>query len=143
MNQIVRFYTIYIIRKGSFIFADAVVDRIVFFVCLSIIDILWVLYEKILNLSEKENIIHDSFILSKGHAALALYVVLHLKGFISKEELDSYCANNSKLGVHPEHHLKGINFSTGSLGQGVTFATGSALAAKIEKSKKNDLLLIE
>ena len=109
---------------------------------LSIIDLLWVLYDKVLNLSTKESNQQDIFILSKGHAALALYAILHFKGLISKEELNSYCVEDSKLGVHPEHHLKGINFSTGSLGQGVTFATGSALAAKIKKSKKTIYCLL-
>ncbi|MDC0857257.1 transketolase [Rickettsiales bacterium] len=103
---------------------------------LSIIDILSVLYEKIINIEDLESNQRDRFILSKGHAALALYVTLHIKGLITKQELDSYCQNDSKLGVHPEHFVKGIDFATGSLGQGVTFATGSALAAKIEKSSR-------
>lgn len=103
---------------------------------LSIIDILFVLYEKIIEISDIDSNQRDRFILSKGHAALALYAVLHMKKLISDEELNSYCLNNSKLGVHPKHIVPGIDFITGSLGAGVTFATGSALAAKIEKSPR-------
>ena len=103
---------------------------------LSIIDILSVLYDKIIDVYDAESNQRDRFILSKGHAALALYVTIYFKGFITKKELDSYCQNDSKLGVHPEYFVKGIDFATGSLGQGVTFATGAALAAKIEKSPR-------
>jgi len=103
---------------------------------LSIIDILVVLYEKILEIPDTNSNDRDRFILSKGHAALALYVTIYFKGFIAKEELDSYCQDNSMLGVHPEHFIRGIDFSTGSLAQGVTFATGAALAAKIQESPR-------
>jgi transketolase len=103
---------------------------------LSIIDILEVLYEKILEIKDAKSNQRDRFILSKGHAALALYVTLNINGFISDEELNSYCMNGSKLGVHPEHFVNGIDFATGSLGQGVTFAVGAALAAKIENSSR-------
>jgi transketolase len=103
---------------------------------LSIADILFVLYEKILEISDINSNQRDRFVLSKGHAALALYTALHMKGLLSKEDLDSYCANNSRLGVHPKHIVPGVDFITGSLGCGVTFATGSALAARIEKSSR-------
>lgn len=101
---------------------------------LSIIDILYVLYKDVLNIDEQANSIErDRFVLSKGHAALALYVVLYLKKLISQKDLESYCMNNSQFAAHPKHHIKGIDFSTGSLGQGVTFAVGCALASKVKK----------
>ncbi len=100
---------------------------------LSIIDILWVLYDKVMDVSASECDQQDRFILSKGHAALAYYAVLHQKGFITIDELNTYCADNSRLGVHPEHLINGVDFSTGSLGQGITFAVGAALAAKIKQ----------
>ena len=103
---------------------------------LSIADILYVLYTQILEISDADLNQRDRFILSKGHAGLALYVVLYIKGFISKSELDGYCLNGSKLGVHPKHIISGVDFATGSLGIGVTFASGCALAAKIEKSSR-------
>jgi len=101
---------------------------------LSVIDLIAVLYNKILDISTVKNSNRDRFILSKGHSALALYVVLHSKGLISEEELNNYGQNSSKLGVHPEHFVKGVDFSTGSLGHGIAIAVGSALAGKIQKS---------
>ena len=103
---------------------------------LSIADILYVLYNQILEFSDTDLNQRDRFILSKGHAGLALYVVLFIKGFISKSELDSYSLNGSKLGVHPKNVINGVDFATGSLGMGVTYATGCALSAKIEKSSR-------
>jgi len=101
---------------------------------LSIIDILEVLYKDIINLNTQDPNNRDRFVLSKGHAALALYVTLYKNNIISKEDLDTYCLNDSKFGVHPEHFVPGIDFATGSLGQGVTYAVGAALAAKIKKT---------
>jgi len=103
---------------------------------LSVVDIIYVLYDQILNIPNLDSNERDRFVLSKGHAGLALYVNLFLKGFISQKDLDTYCSDDTKLGVHPEHYLPGVDFSTGSLGQGITFATGAALAAKIEKSQR-------
>ena len=58
----------------------------------------------------------DRFVLSKGHAALALYAALRLSGRIDRAQLDTFCADGSLLGVHPERALRGVDFSTGSLG---------------------------
>ena len=114
---------------------------------LSIIDIVWCLYDGILKVSPKDfttnkNNDRDRFVLSKGHAALALYVVLQQKGFISEADLNTYCQNDSKLGVHPKTNIQGVDFSSGSLGQGVNYAVGSALAAKIQNSKRKIYCLI-
>ena len=103
---------------------------------LSIADILYVLYDKIIEISDINSNQRDRFILSKGHAVLSLYIILYMKGFISKNELNSYLLNGSKLGGHPKNIVNGIDFTTGSLGIGVTFASGCALAAKIEKSSR-------
>ncbi len=73
----------------------------------------------------------DSFILSKGHAALALYCVLAELGVISHDMLDTYCGDDTQLGVHPDHTLAGITFSTGSLGHGPSLGAGVALAKRI------------
>ena len=72
----------------------------------------------------------DRLVLSKGHAALALYAALALEGRIDADQLETYCADGTELGVHPEHALAGVDFSTGSLGQGLSFGAGAALAAK-------------
>jgi transketolase len=76
------------------------------------------------------------FILSKGHAALALYAGLAEVGILGEEELDTYCGDASLLGVHPEHMLAGVDFSTGSLGQGLSMSVGAALAARMQGSAR-------
>ncbi len=109
---------------------------------LSIADLVGVLYQDILQIENPQEVERDRFILSKGHAVLALYIALYLKGFLSKEKLDSFSQNNSRIGVHPKHFLPGVEFTTGSLGQGVTFATGAALSAKIQKSNRKIYCLV-
>ena len=76
----------------------------------------------------------DRFILSKGHGCLALYAVLADKGFISLEELDTFCSSDSRLGGHPETKVPGIEASTGSLGHGLSIGVGMALAGKLRGS---------
>jgi len=109
---------------------------------LSIADILAALYGKILSIPHPEDKDRDRFILSKGHAALALYALLYLKKWITKRALNSYCRDASLLGVHPEHYLKGIDFSTGSLGHGLSMGSGAALAAKLQNSKRRVFVLV-
>jgi transketolase len=84
----------------------------------------------------------DRFILSKGHAALALYAMLYLKGWITETELNTYCGDNSLLGLHPDHSLQGIDFSTGSLGMGLSMGVGAALAARLQRSARRVFVLI-
>lgn len=76
----------------------------------------------------------DRIILSKGHAALALYAALHLRGLLGDGAIDTYCADGTQLGVHPEHGLEGVDFCTGSLGQGLSLGAGAALAARLQGS---------
>lgn len=110
--------------------------------CLSVADILAALYGHILHLPAPDAPERDRFILSKGHAALALYAALHLKGWLSAEELDSFHHADSLLGVHPEHHLRGVDFSTGSLGQGLSISAGAALAARMQQSPRRVFALL-
>src|SRR6476660_3141240 len=70
---------------------------------LSIADIVAALYGGALSIPSPEHPDRDRLILSKGHAALALYAALAIEGWISEEQLNSYCADDSLLGVHPEH----------------------------------------
>lgn len=72
--------------------------------------------------------VRDRFVLSKGHAAMALYANLALRGLLSPDDLVGYCRDGSLLATHPMAAIPGIDFSTGSLGQGITFAVGAALA---------------
>jgi transketolase len=98
---------------------------------LSIADIIAVLFAGVVRAAGTDDPDRDRFILSKGHAALALYAALSLKGILSESQLRTYCSDGSCLGVHPEHHLEGIDFSTGSLGLGLSFGAGVALAARL------------
>ncbi len=109
---------------------------------LSIADIVVALYANVLNVSDPCDSDRDRFVLSKGHAALAVYAALFLKGWITEESLNTYCEDGSVLGVHPEHLLKGIDFSTGSLGHGLLMGTGAALAAHLERSSRRTFVLI-
>jgi len=109
---------------------------------LSIADIIAVLYSQVLRTNHNLINERDRFVLSKGHAALTLYCAFYLKGWITSDQLDTYCADNSLLGVHPETSLKYIDFSTGSLGQGLSMGTGAALAAKMQKSDRRTYVLL-
>jgi transketolase len=110
--------------------------------CLSIVEILAALYSHILNIPSPPDPDRDRFVLSKGHAALALYATLFLKGILPQELLDTFCGDGSVLGVHPEHIIPGIDFSTGSLGQGLSFGAGAALAARLQGSKRRVFVLV-
>lgn len=68
----------------------------------------------------------DSFILSKGHAAIGLYATLYEKGIISRKEFETYHRNGSQLLAHPNHFVNGVDVSTGSLGHGPAIAAGLA-----------------
>jgi transketolase len=101
--------------------------------CFSVIDLLAVLYGKILkyNPLEPEYPDRDRFILSKGHAGAAVYATLAEFNFFPKEWLNQFCQNESYLLGHlTHHHVPGVEFSTGSLGHGLSVACGMALAAK-------------
>ena len=84
----------------------------------------------------------DRFILSKGHAALALYAALVLVGTLTEEDLTTFCEDGSLLGVHPSHSLVGVDFSTGSLGQGLPMAVGASLAAKMQRSERRVVAIL-
>ena len=76
----------------------------------------------------------DRFVLSKGHAAPALYSVLAEKGYFDKKELGNLRHVGANLQGHPDmHRTPGVDMSTGSLGQGISTACGMALAGKIDK----------
>ncbi len=100
----------------------------------SIMDILATLYSSVLNY-DPENPRwpdRDRFILSKGHAAMALYTALAVSGYFPVELLDHYILSQSPLAGHPSMNLDlGIEASTGSLGHGLSLGVGTALSAKI------------
>lgn len=110
--------------------------------CLSVVEILTALYGGVLRIASPDDPQRDRFVLSKGHAALALYAVLSARGWISQTELDEFCKDGSSIAVHPEHAVRGVDFSTGSLGQGITMAAGAALAARLQHSSRRVFCLI-
>jgi transketolase len=101
---------------------------------LSIADIIAVLYGRILSSEDGRD--RDRFILSKGHAALAMFAALHAVGRVSADDLETYCSDGTAFGVHPEHAVAGVDFSTGSLGHGLSMGAGAALAARLQKSER-------
>lgn len=109
---------------------------------LSIADLIAVLYAKILRASDPPDPERDRFILSKGHAALAVYAALFLKNWLTEEKLNTFCTDGTTLGVHPEHRLPGVDFSTGSLGHGLALGAGHALAARLQGSPRRVFVLV-
>jgi transketolase len=99
---------------------------------LSISDILAVLYDQVLAIdpTRPDWPNRDRFILSKGHACVAVYAALAAKGFFPADDLLTYGQDHSLLMNHISHKIKGVEFSTGSLGHGLPFGVGKALAAK-------------
>ena len=104
---------------------------------LSIADILTVLYFNEMNIDEKKPNMpnRDRLVLSKGHASPALYSVLANRGFFEKDKLKTFRKIDSNLQGHPDKNkVKGVDMTTGSLGQGLSAANGMALAGKLNKS---------
>ncbi len=100
---------------------------------LSCAEILTVLYEQVMNVDPRQPqfLERDRFILSKGHAAPALYAILARRGFFDPRELQSLRQLDSCLQGHPcMFKLPGIEMSTGSLGMGISVGVGMALAAR-------------
>jgi len=111
--------------------------------CLSEVEILSVLYFNVMNINKNNFSERDRFILSKGHAALGLYVSLYQKGLLPKRYLDDYGKNGSNLCGHPSADAsKGIEFSTGSLGHGLPVGLGLALGSKLSKKKWKTFVLL-
>jgi transketolase len=99
---------------------------------MSVADIVAVLYSEVMQFDSNNPKWddRDRFILSKGHAGAAIYAALAENGFFEVEELKTHYANGSRLSGHVSHHLPGVDFSTGSLGHGLSAGAGMAYAAK-------------
>lgn len=110
----------------------------------SIADILAVLYNDYLNVDSHNynDMERDRFILSKGHACVSVYAALCLKGIINENELETYAKDNSKLMSHISHKVSGVEFSTGSLGHGLPFAVGKALAMKVQNNNSKVIVVL-
>jgi len=99
---------------------------------LSIADIVAVLYGDVLNVAPRQPTMpdRDRFILSKGHACVAVYAALAERGFFPRDWLSTYGEATSPLLNHISHTVPGVEFSTGSLGHGLPFGVGKALALR-------------
>ncbi|MFA5186406.1 MAG: transketolase [Patescibacteria group bacterium] len=101
---------------------------------LSCVDILVALYYDILQAQ-------DRFILSKGHAAAALYAILADRGFFPLAELEGFC-RGGRLGGHPDWGVFGVDFPTGALGHGLSVGAGMAWAARMDRSPSRVFVLL-
>jgi len=111
---------------------------------LSSLDILTLLYSKILNHDPKNPKWNerDRFILSAGHKAVALYAVLQDLGYFDESLLWTYHKFDSFLPEHPEIKVPGVEFPTGALGHGLAAGNGMAIAAKIDKKRYRVFVLL-
>ncbi len=97
----------------------------------STLDVLWVLYSRVLRVTPALAEDRDRFYLSKGHGPMAYYAVLTALGFIEPGELDRFGSFRSRLGYHPDRVLApGVEISSGSLGHGLPLAVGTALGLR-------------
>ncbi len=104
---------------------------------LSVADIVAILYADVMKLSPENPKWdeRDRFILSKGHAGASVYAALAECGYFDISELKTHYQNGSRLSGHVSHHLPGVDFSTGSLGHGLSAGAGMAIAAKQDKKE--------
>jgi len=102
---------------------------------LSTLDVLWVLYDRVLRVTPEtvDAPDRDRFLLSKGHGPAAYYAVLAAKGFIPAGWLDGWGGWDSRLGYHPDRTLvPGVEIGTGSLGHGLGLGVGTALGLRAQ-----------
>jgi transketolase len=101
----------------------------------STIDVLWVLYDRILRITPDtvDAPDRDRFLLSKGHGPAAYYAVLAARGFLAESDLDDMGGWDSPLGHHPDRlRIPGVEISSGSLGHGLPLAVGLALGLRAQ-----------
>ncbi|MDD2757947.1 MAG: transketolase [Patescibacteria group bacterium] len=113
--------------------------------CFSIVEILVALYFEVMNINPNNTEAHnrDIFILSKGHAAVALYAILVESGFCDTTVIDKYAADGTQFAGHViRGSIPGIEISSGSLGHGLPIATGLALGAKIDKNSNRKIFCL-
>lgn len=103
---------------------------------LSCMDILNVLYNRVLNVSPETfgNPHRDRYVQSKGHSVEALYSVLADRGFFPASDLETVCHYQSHYVGHPTRHIPGIEMNTGALGHGLPICIGMALAGKMDNA---------
>jgi transketolase len=112
---------------------------------LSILDVVWVLYQRVLrhDPADPRSEARDRFLVSKGHGPIGLYAVLADRGFFPAAELAHFLEFDGRLGGHPDRNLvPGIEASSGSLGHGFPMAVGVALALQAKGSDRRVFVLI-
>ncbi|MFX1383804.1 MAG: transketolase [Promethearchaeota archaeon] len=112
---------------------------------LSCVNVLYLLYNKVMRIKSSDPMWEkrDFFILSKGHAAPALYAVLAKFGYINRDNLFTLRNFGSQIQGHPvKNENFGIEISTGSLGMGLSIGVGCALAAKLEKNETKNIYVL-
>ena len=110
---------------------------------LSTLDVLWVLYDRVLRVDPREldDPERDRFLLSKGHGPAAYYAVLAAKGFVDADSLADFGGFESRLGYHPDRMLiPGVEISSGSLGHGLPIAVGMTLA--LDAGRRGDARVV-
>lgn len=109
------------------------------FSCMEILD---AAYFGLMDHKPKDGSDPDRFVLSKGHGAAALYLILEKLGVLSTEQLEGYCTKHGILGAHPDIEIPGVEASTGSLGHGLGISAGMAYADKLKGSTQQTYVMI-
>lgn len=115
------------------------------FAATSTLDVLWVLYDRVLSIdpADPNHPDRDRFLLSKGHGPIAYYAVLAAKGFFPADWLDGWAGFASPLGQHPDRTLiPGVEISSGSLGHGLALGVGMAMGLDIRNSDARVFVLL-
>nr|WP_042188586.1 thiamine pyrophosphate-dependent enzyme [Kibdelosporangium sp. MJ126-NF4]CEL18331.1 Transketolase, N-terminal section [Kibdelosporangium sp. MJ126-NF4]CTQ97815.1 Transketolase, N-terminal section (EC 2.2.1.1) [Kibdelosporangium sp. MJ126-NF4] len=111
----------------------------------STLDVLWVLYDRVLDVSPDrlDDPDRDRFLLSKGHGPMAYYAVLAAKGFITDDVLDQWTEFGSPLGQHPDRTLvAGVEIGSGSLGHGLALGVGTAFGLRAQGRTARVVVLV-
>ena len=111
----------------------------------STLDVLWVLYDRVLNVSPAsvDDPDRDRFLLSKGHGPMSYYAILAAKGFIEVDTLATFGAYASPLGHHPDRMLvAGVEISSGSLGHGLPIGVGISLGLRAQQRRSRVVVLV-
>ena len=111
----------------------------------STLDVLWVLYDRILRVDPQrpDDPDRDRFLVSKGHGPMALYAVLVARGFLDDHLLDGFAGYDSTLGHHPDRTLvPGVEISSGSLGHGLGLAVGTASGLRLQGRAARTVVLV-